>query len=92
MNTIDYWIGATCRELRKSHKVRVNAIAAIADVDQSTINRFENGHPVHKINNMVAAYAYLCDVDGRELWAAAVKDWQAKGEAPAPALTRLGRL
>lgn len=82
--TILYWIARTCRELRDRRNIHVRDIAAVVQVDQGTVYRFEKAERMpQKVDQIVAAYAYLCGVDdGRDLWATAIHDWKTKGAAP----------
>lgn len=71
-------LAAVAKERRLAvGKKRVH-VAALADVDQSTITRFEAGHAWPRDpDGVVNAYAEVTDTGARDIWAEAVTRWQA---------------
>ena len=82
--TMLYWLARACRELREAADVKPGDVAAVVRIDTGTVYRFEKAERLpHKIDQLIAAYAYLCGIDdGREIWQTAVEDWMTKGGAP----------
>jgi transcriptional regulator with XRE-family HTH domain len=76
---MSYWLGVAARELREgAHKKHVH-VAATADVDQSTIWRFESGKAKgfpRDLDTIIAAYAKTLDINPSEIWALAVGLWR----------------
>jgi hypothetical protein len=88
-----YWLSRACTTARKTAKRRQVHVAASADVDQSTIARFERGVSWPRDpDKVVSAYAEDLDVEPVDLWQEAMRLWsesrsEAADEPPAP-LTR----
>ena len=72
------WIAGVCRQARIAAGRRQVHIAAAADVDQSTVNRFElaQGWP-RDVDAMIAAYAEDLAIPAIELWRRAIDAWQS---------------
>jgi hypothetical protein len=74
-------IAAVCRKARKDADVKQVHIASLADVDQSTIARFERaeGWPrnPHNVGVIVSAYADYLELDPRALLKEAIDAWGA---------------
>jgi len=92
-----YWLAQTCREARLAAGRKQVHIGASADVDQSTVNRFENAVAwPRNADRLVEAYAADLELEPIDLWQAALSRWldhiseigdeyvrsQAGGEAP----------
>lgn len=73
-----FWLARACTSARKAAGRRQVHVAASANVDQSTIGRFEKGNawPRHT-DRVVAAYADDLDVHPIELWQEALRLWRA---------------
>lgn len=73
-----YWLAHACREARTEAKRKQVHVAASADVDQSTVNRFESGASwPRNADRVVAAYADDLDLEPVDLWRTALKMWEA---------------
>lgn len=72
-----HWLSQACSAAREAAGRRQVHVAASANVDQSTIARFEKATawPRHT-DRVVRAYAEDLDIDAAELWAAALQLWQ----------------
>lgn len=71
-----YWIARTCREARIAARRKQVHIGASADMDQSTINRFEKGIAWPRNPDLlVDAYAHDLDVPAHVLWRRALEAW-----------------
>jgi hypothetical protein len=71
------WIAKVCREARLAAGRRQVHIAVRADVDQSTVNRFETvqGWP-RDVDRMIAAYGEDLGISSLELWRRAADAWR----------------
>lgn len=72
-----FWLSRACTAARKTANRKQVHVAASADVDQSTIARFERAvaWPRHT-DRVVAAYADDLDIDAIDLWREALRLWQ----------------
>lgn len=61
-------LAAVAKELRESAGVRHVHIAAKADVDQSTVYKFEKGRWIRNPELIVGAYSEVCDASPADLW------------------------
>lgn len=65
-------LGGACRALRVQRGLSALDIATAAQVNESTISRFERGDGWRReTDRIVAAYAELLEVPADELWRAA---------------------
>lgn len=83
-----FWLARACEAARKAAGRRQVHVAASADVDQSTIARFERGAAWPKdTDQVVAAYADDLDIQPIDLWSEALRMWQEHrdGDEPSPA-------
>lgn len=72
-----FWLAQVCRELRSNAKRKQVHVAAGADVDQSTVNRFERAIAwPRNPDRLVHAYADDLGVDPADLWAEALSRWR----------------
>jgi hypothetical protein len=73
------WIARAARDARIAAGRKQVHVAASADVDQSTVHRFESAIAWPRdIDRMVAAYADDLDIPAVELWRRAVDAWGAR--------------
>src|SRR5687768_16117767 len=73
-----FWLARACRQARAATGRKQVHVAASADVDQSTVNRFEKGKAwPRNADRLVAAYAADLDIDPIDLWEQALRDWMA---------------
>jgi hypothetical protein len=78
MPAMMYWLREASRELREAKERKHVHIAASGNVDQSTVSRFESGDSTPRdIDGLIAAYADDLDLDPREIWAMALRAWDA---------------
>lgn len=76
-DTMLHWLAQTCREARKAADRKQVHVAAGADVDQSTVNRFESATAwPRNADRVVAAYADDLEIEPVQLWAEALANWQ----------------
>lgn len=82
--TMRYWISTVLREAREEAGVPPKNVAQLADVDNSTLSRFENHRTwPQNLDRMVAAYALIAGVeDPRDLWREAVQRYVKDGGQP----------
>lgn len=88
-----------CREAREESGVRRSALAHAIERGQNVIDRFERGQtwPTGRdIDQLVNAYADLCQIDAYELWARAIDrartiDRTARMNAAKEKASELGR-
>lgn len=86
-NTMSYWLAVAAKQLREAAERKQVHIAAGADVDQSTVWRFEKQKTFPRdINAVVDAYAEDLDTQPIEIWAHALELWRASQLADAEAL------
>lgn len=70
------WLAITLRDARIQAGRKQVHIAAEANMDQASINRFEQGRSWPRdVDRIVAAYARDLNVEPRELWRAALDRW-----------------
>lgn len=71
------WVAQVATDRRLALGKRQVHVAAMADVDQSTIDRFERcmAWP-RKLDQVIAAYAEILGVTQQDLWAEAVERWR----------------
>lgn len=81
---MSYWLALVLHDRRKEKGISPAKLAALADVDQSTITRFEQGQSLPpEVDRYVAAYAQLLGIeDSRELWLLALEKWRREGAPP----------
>jgi hypothetical protein len=89
MPAMMYWLRQAAREMREGSERKHVHIGASANADQSTVSRFESGESMPRdLDKMIAGYADDLDVDAREIWAAALRLWDAstqpEGDAAIP--------
>lgn len=78
-----YWLAAVVKEARLADGKKRVHYAAAADVDQSTITRFENATSWPRDpGELVNTYAELLGVPAVELWRKAVDHWEDAEQAP----------
>lgn len=71
-----FWLSRACEAARKAASRRQVHVAASANVDQSTIARFEKGTAwPRQTDRVVAAYADDLEVDAVDLWQEALRLW-----------------
>jgi len=77
------YLAAAAREAREQADPRrkIIHIAVVADMDPSTIWRFEHGHWPRNADEIIAAYAEELDVTSRELWERALQLWANGNDA-----------
>lgn len=90
-----FWLSRACKAAREAAGRKQVHVAASANVDQSTIARFEKqtAWPRHT-DRVVAAYADDLDIEGIDLWQEAMRLWiadQAGGVDDAPEPIRPSR-
>jgi hypothetical protein len=84
-----FWLARTCREARLMARRKQVHIGASADVDQSTVNRFEKAIAwPRNPDRLVAAYADDLDVPPQALWRLALEAWEAAQAEDPPAQER----
>jgi hypothetical protein len=72
------WITGACRDARIAAGRKQVHVAASADVDQSTVNRFEGATAWPRdMDRMVSAYADDLGIPALELWRRAIDAWGA---------------
>jgi hypothetical protein len=77
-----HWIGLAAGQARKAAERKTVHVGASADMDQSTVWRFEEGVAwPRKPEALVNAYADDLDVEPIELWEEALRLWRADLEA-----------
>ena len=70
------WLGRACRQAREERHVVQVRIAAVIEVNQATIARFEDGSAwPRKPEEVLMAYASELDMDVRLLWVHAFVLW-----------------
>jgi hypothetical protein len=81
---MSYWLAAAARELREQADRKQVHVAAGADVDQSTVWRFEHsGTFPRNVDSLIAAYAEDLSMSPIEIWAKALEMWrEANGSEP----------
>lgn len=79
---MSYWLGRVCREAREQRGVKRVHVAARLDVNEQTIQRFEDGRLPRDPDITVAAYGEVLDVDSRELWLDAARRFFEEGARP----------
>lgn len=85
------WLAQVAREARQESGRKQSHFAAAADVDQSTITRFEQGIAwPRNADRVVSAYAEVLDIPALELWARALKKWREEGSTPAERTAKAG--
>lgn len=79
-----FWLSRACRAAREAAGRKQVHVAASADVDQSTIARFEKqtAWPRHT-DRVVAAYADDLDIGAIDLWQEAMRLWLAERDGSA---------
>ena len=71
------WLAQTCRDARLAARRKQVHVGASADVDQSTVNRFEKAIAwPRNPDRLVAAYADDLDISPIDLWQAAIDLWR----------------
>lgn len=82
-----HWLGIAAGELRRRAGRKQVHVAAAANLDQSTIWRFEHGENKgfpSNVDSIVDAYASDLDLDAAEVWALGVELWrQSRRVTPA---------
>ena len=86
-NAMVFWLSAACKAARELTDRRQVHIAAEANVDQSTIARFEDVRAWPKRpDHIVNAYASDLELDPYDLWEEALRMWreyrEGRGDAP----------
>lgn len=72
-----HWLARTCRDARTAARRKQVHVGASADVDQSTVNRFEKAIAwPRNPDRLVAAYADDLDISSIDLWQAAIDLWR----------------
>lgn len=72
-----FWLARAAKEIRDQQERKQVHIAAAIDVDQSTVNRFEQGENWPRDPDLlVRGYAEDLDIDPQDLWAEALKMWR----------------
>lgn len=81
---MSYWMALACRTAREAQRRKQVHIAAGADVDQSTIARFERAIAwPRQTDRVIAAYADDLGTTPRALWAEAMRLWTEHDERTA---------
>lgn len=76
-----FWITQAATSARKAAERKQVHVAASADVDQSTIARFERGDAwPRRTDSIIDAYASDLDIDSIQVWEEALKLWKAHRE------------
>jgi hypothetical protein len=71
------WLPKAAREMREDAGRRTVHIAAPADLDVSTVNRFENGLTIPQhLDKLIAAYASEIEIEPIEIWQYALALWE----------------
>jgi transcriptional regulator with XRE-family HTH domain len=83
----EYWLGATARRLREEAGLSLEDMASRVHASKEKLDRFEKGRTrPHNESEVVAGYAEVCGIaDARDVYALALDDWNAHGQAPAAA-------
>lgn len=77
------FLARVAREARRERRIKVARVAVAADLDPSTIYRFERGQWPGNADQVVAAYAEELEVAPETLWMRALELWceaEAAGE------------
>jgi len=76
-----WWIAQAAKDIRLGRGVHPGTVAALADVNQRTIDRFELSESwPDDPDRYIAAYAKAAGIsDGREIYERALKRWRAEG-------------
>lgn len=84
-----FWLGQTCRQMREEAGIKMPAIAVILNrSDTKPLERLERAeHWPQSVEELLAAYGEVLDVDPRVFFVRALDDWQRYGEAPQLAST-----
>jgi hypothetical protein len=72
-----YWLAQAAKKKRESGKRKLIHIAVEADMDPSTIYRFEQGHWPRDPDHIIGAYAADLEIDPSEFWDEAAKLYAA---------------
>ncbi|MGH2955099.1 MAG: hypothetical protein ACRDK9_13990 [Solirubrobacterales bacterium] len=70
-------LAAAAKEARENAERKIIHIAVQADMDPSTIWRFEKGHWPRNADEIIAAYGADLGIDPRAIWARALELWIA---------------
>jgi transcriptional regulator with XRE-family HTH domain len=81
----EYWLGATARRLREEAGLSLEDMASRMHASKEKLDRFEKGRTrPHNESEVVAGYAEVCGIaDARSVYALALEEWNARGQAPA---------
>lgn len=73
------FLAAAAKERREDAepKRKIIHIAVVADMDPSTVWRFEQGHWPRDVDTLIAAYATELGVESLEIWSRALELWRA---------------
>lgn len=84
-------LAAVAKQARESAdpKRKIIHIAVVADVDPSTIWRFEKGRWPKDADKLIAGYATELEIDPIELWMRAISRWLEEESPNAEAAARL---
>lgn len=75
---MSHWLAEAAKELREKADRKQVHVAAGADVDQSTIFRFEtHGTFPRNVDRVIAAYADDLDTTPIAIWTDALRKWEA---------------
>lgn len=76
-------LAAAAKEAREKAERKIIHIAVVADMDPSTIWRFEHGQWPRNADQIIAAYAAELEIEPFDLWQRALEIWSAT-EQPTP--------
>lgn len=76
------WLAQAAKEARTEGGRKIIHIAVVADMDPSTIWRFESGHWPRDPDLIVDAYAAELEIDPRVLWSRALELWDEDEHTP----------
>ena len=78
---LQWWIAQAARDTRREHGIHPGAVAALVDVNQRTIDRFELAESwPDDLDRYIAAYARAAGIDdAREIYELALQRWREQG-------------
>ena len=75
---MSFWLSAAAKDLREKAERKPVHVAAGANLDQSTVWRFEHrGTFPRDVDALIAAYADDLEIDAIDIWNLALKLWRA---------------